>query len=183
VTRTLYLVRDAAFGRKQIEAAFAVALNPAARAAVLAPVPMAGNAKLSEVVQFRLRTAAALLNRSYDDEWQVYVLSTDGRLNDRDVLEPLGVRFASEVSAKDLSKLVEQFGAVVSVGVPAPAGESLPLPGNRKRVGLGVVVKSLLRLLPGLPEGRLKANIEVNVGAGSAAADHAMADPTSNDAR
>jgi hypothetical protein len=44
-------------------------------------------------------------------------------------------------------------------------------------------VKSLLRLLPGLPEGRLKANIEVNVGAGSAAADHAMADPTSNDAR
>ncbi len=85
VTRSIYLVREMVLGRKQIEAAFVAGLKPGSRVAVLAPVPMAGNAKVSEVANIRRLSAASLLKLSYDDGWQVFILTTDGRLNDREI--------------------------------------------------------------------------------------------------
>ena len=58
VTRSIYLVRGMVLGRKQIEAAFVAGLKPGGRVAVLAPVPMAGNAKVSEVADIRRLSAA-----------------------------------------------------------------------------------------------------------------------------
>jgi hypothetical protein len=161
--RSIYLVRETILGRKQVEAEFAVAIDPGKRIAVLAPVPMAGNAKVAEVGSIRRLTAAAVLKQTYRDGWQVFVLSTQGRLNDRDVLEILGVRFPDRISAEDKSNLVSLFGVEVEIGLPGPARQELPARSSGRPYCWASAISALSRLLPGLPRGRVKAQVEVEV--------------------
>lgn len=159
-TLCIYLVKENMLGQKQVEAAFAVAVKPEERIAVLAPVPIAGNAKMLEVAHMRRLSAATVLKLRYCDGWQVFILSTEGKLKDSQVLAPLGVRFENIMSAKNMVELMASLGAAVKVGLPAPADKALKLPregGDTYVTGLVRVVKRLL------PHGRIKAEVELDL--------------------
>jgi hypothetical protein len=160
-TRTAYLVRRNALGRTQIEAAFVLAWKREARTAILAPVPMAGNAKVSEVASVRQQTVASVLARTYDRGWHVFVLSVEGRLDDPKVLENLAVKFSDFVSARHMANLVALFGTEVSIGLPAPADQQLSVRRMRWTARLDRAVKTLVRALSGLVPYRFRAEIEL----------------------
>ena len=90
-------------------------------------------------------------------------MTTDGRLNDRKILAPLGVRFADQILASEMASLVAVFGAEVSMGLPAQAGEVLRLQATRSGNRFAAAFKTLRRLLPVFPHGRVKAQIELEV--------------------